>query len=76
MRPSVQAHSVRAHCHLSVYVSISVDVIEVEGPLQLFPHRASQQYGQPCYKVLAAMKQRHQILKFHQRNIQNPAANM
>lgn len=59
----VQTHSGRARHHLSVDVAISVDVIKVEGPLQLFPHCASQQYGQPCYKVLETMTWKHQILK-------------
>lgn len=59
----VQTHNARAQHHLSVYISISVDVIKVEGPLQFFLHCAPQQYGQPCYKVLEAKRWKHQILK-------------
>lgn len=44
-----------AQSHLSVYVSISVDVIEVKCPLKLFSHCPSQQYRQPWHKVLAAV---------------------
>lgn len=59
----MQARGVRAQRHLSVYVAVPVDVVEVEGPLQLFPDCAAQQYRQPCYKVLTAIRGKHQTLK-------------
>lgn len=38
--------------HLFVDVSISVDIVKVEGPLQLLSDGASEQDGQGCHKVL------------------------
>lgn len=40
--------------HLSIYVPVSVNVIQVKRPLQLFPQSPPQQCGQPHHKVLAA----------------------
>lgn len=42
--------------HLFVDVAISVDVIKVEGPLQLLGNGAPQQDGQGCHKVLMEEK--------------------
>lgn len=38
--------------HLFVDVSVSVDVVEVEGPLELLSDGAPQQDWQRCHKVL------------------------
>lgn len=43
--------------HLSVYVSVSVDVVKVKRPLQLFPQRSPQQSRQPQYEVLSKTQQ-------------------
>ncbi len=51
------ACSATTQSHLSVYVAISVNVIKVKRPLELFSQCSSQQYRQTHYKVLAAMKQ-------------------
>lgn len=52
-------HTVRQRrSHLSVYVAISVNVVKVKRPLQLFSQCSSQQYRQTHYKVLAAMGQK------------------
>lgn len=52
-------HTVRQRrSHLSVYVAISVNVVKVKRPLQLFSQCSSQQYRQTRYKVLAAMGQK------------------
>lgn len=51
-------YNATAQSHLPVYVAISVNVVEVERPLELFSQCSSQQYRQTHYKVLAAMKQK------------------
>lgn len=42
--------------HLFVDVSVSVDVVEVEGPLELLSDGAPQQDWQRCHKVLEETK--------------------
>lgn len=44
--------------HLSVYVAVSVDVVKVKRPLELFSQGSSQQYGQTRDEVLAATRQK------------------
>lgn len=44
--------------HLSVYVAISVNVIQVERPLQLFSQCSSQQCRQTHHKILTESKQK------------------
>lgn len=48
--------------HLLVNVSVSVDVVQVEGPLQLLSDRAPQQDGQSCHKVLMHSKRTERII--------------
>lgn len=53
---------VHTKTHLFVDVSISVDIIEVEGPLEFLSDGASQQDGQSCYKVLMETKRQYDKL--------------
>lgn len=47
---------VHTKTHLFVDVSISVDIIEVKGPLEFLSDGAPQQDGQSCYKILMRIK--------------------
>ncbi len=51
-------YAVTAQSHLSVYVAVSVNVIKVKRPLQLFSQCSSQQYRQTHYKVLVTIRQK------------------
>ena len=47
------------HTHLLIYVAIFVYVVQIKGPLQLLPHRPSQQDGQSRDKVLTERETSH-----------------